>query len=203
MKKTVVNARGDACPLPVVKATRALRAMTEPGELEVLVDNEVALQNLLRMAGGNHLEARTERREGGALAVTMTVTAPLGEAPLEEPSCVPDARGSWIVAVDADTMGRGSDQLGQILMKSFLFALGQLPTLPGAMLFYNGGAKLTCAGSPALEDLKKMEAQGVEILTCGTCLDFYGLKETLSVGGVTNMYEIVERLAGAGKVVRP
>ena len=100
-------------------------------------------------------------------------------------------------------MGRGSDELGGVLMKGFLFAVSQLPELPRTMLFYNGGASLTCKGSGSLEDLKSLEAQGVEILTCGTCLNFYGLTDQLAVGGVTNMYSIVEKLAGAGKVVKP
>ena len=96
-----------------------------------------------------------------------------------------------------------SDELGKLLMKSFLFAVGQLPQLPKTMLFYNGGAKLTVKGSASLEDLKSLEAQGVEILTCGTCLNFYGLADQLAVGGVTNMYSIVETLANAGKVIKP
>ena len=100
-------------------------------------------------------------------------------------------------------MGRGSDELGKLLMKSFLFAVSQLPRLPRTVLFYTGGAKLTVEGSESLEDLRNMEAQGVEILTCGTCLNFYGLAEKLAVGGVTNMYAIVEALANAGKVIKP
>ena len=100
-------------------------------------------------------------------------------------------------------MGRGSDELGKLLMKSFLFAVSQLPRLPRTVLFYNGGAKLTVEGSESLEDLRNMEAQGVEILTCGTCLNFYGLAEKLAVGGVTNMYAIVEALPNAGKVIKP
>ena len=112
-------------------------------------------------------------------------------------------RGDLLVAVETETMGRGSDELGRTLMKGFLFAVGQLPQLPKTILFYNGGAHLTVEGSPVLEDLKKLEAQGVEILTCGTCLNFYGLTDRLAVGGVTNMYDIVERLASAGKVIKP
>ena len=108
-----------------------------------------------------------------------------------------------MVAVDTDVMGRGSDELGRTLMKGFLFAVSQLPVLPKTVLFYNGGARLTVEGSASLEDLKNMEAQGVEILTCGTCLNHYGLTDKLAVGGVTNMYTIVEKLAGAGKVVKP
>ena len=157
------------------------------------------------MAKGNHLAARAEKRGDGTFVVTMEVTDPVGEAPAREPelTCAPDLRGNFVVAVDGDTMGRGSEELGKTLMKGFLFAVSQLPELPKTILFYNGGARLTAEGSDSLEDLRNMEAQGVEILTCGTCLNFYGLTEQLAVGGVTNMYAIVEKLAGAGKVVKP
>ena len=204
MKNILVNAVGEQCPIPVVKATRALRAMTEPGTLEVRVDNEIAVQNLTRMAAGNHLPVQAEKVGEREFAVRMEVTDPKGEAPMEEPApaCIPDARGDLLVAVETETMGRGSEELGRTLMKGFLFAVGQLPQLPKTILFYNGGAHLTVEGSPVLEDLKKLEAQGVEILTCGTCLNFYGLTDRLAVGGVTNMYDIVERLATAGKVIK-
>ena len=205
MKTVIVNAVGDQCPIPVVKATHALREMGEPGILEVHVDNEIAVQNLTRMAAGHHLPVQAEKKGEKLFVVTMEVADPTGDAPVEEPAppCAPDARGDLVVAVDAETMGRGRDELGKLLMKSFLFAVGQLPQLPRTLLFYNGGAKLTVEGSESLEDLRKLEAQGVEILTCGTCLNFYGLTDQLAVGGVTNMYAIVETLAGAGKVIRP
>ena len=95
------------------------------------------------------------------------------------------------------------DELGKVLIKGFIFAVTQLDTLPKKMLFYNGGATLTAEGSDSLEDLKSLEAQGVEILTCGTCLDYYHLKEKLAVGSVTNMYAIVEAMAEAGRIIRP
>ena len=205
MKTVIVDAVGDQCPLPVVKATRALRELTEPGALEIRVDNEIAVQNLTRMAAGNHLPVRSEKKGEHLFVVSMEVAAPAGDAPVEEPalSCAPDQRGDLVVAVDSETMGRGSDELGRLLMKSFLFAVGQLPQLPKTMLFYNGGAKLTVKGSASLEDLKSLEAQGVEILTCGTCLNFYGLSEKLRVGEVTNMYTIVEKMTQAGRLVKP
>ena len=205
MAKIIVNAVGEQCPIPVVKATRALREMVEPGTLEVHVDNEIAVQNLTRMAGGNHLPVRWEKVGEKEFVVIMDVAEPTGDTPRQVPElvCVPDSRGDFLVAVDTDVMGRGSDELGRTLMKGFLFAVSQLPQLPRTMLFYNGGARLTTEGSASLEDLKNMEAQGVEILTCGTCLNHYGLAERLAVGSVTNMYTIVEKLAGAGKVVKP
>ena len=205
MSKITVNAMGEQCPIPVVKATRALREMTAAGTLEVLVDNDIAVQNLKRMAEGNKLPFRAEKRGEKEFVVTMEVASPTGDAPKEEPPvvCVPDSRGDFVVAVDTAVMGRGSDELGKTRMKGFLFAVSQLETLPKTMLFYNGGAHLTVEGSDSLEDLRSMEAQGVEILTCGTCLNHYGLTEKLAVGGVTNMYAIVEKLSGAAKVIKP
>ena len=205
MGRVVVNAIGEQCPIPVVKATRALRSMMEPGELEIRVDNEIAVQNLTRMAAGHKLAARSEKITEREFSVVIEVTNPVGESPAEEEplACIPDQRGSVLVAVDTDVMGRGSEELGRTLMKGFLFAVSQLPQLPATMLFYNGGAKLTVEGSDSLKDLKNMEAQGVEILTCGTCLNYYGLTDKLAVGGVSNMYTIVEKLAGAGKVIKP
>lgn len=201
----VVNAMGEQCPIPVVKATRALREMKEAGELQVLVDNEIAVQNLIRMAAGHGFAAQAEKRGEKEFSVTVQVTAPIESAPLqeEEMTCAPEKRGNFVVAVDTDAMGRGSEELGKTLMKGFLFAVSQLPQLPSTILFYNGGARLTVEGSDSLEDLRNMEAQGVEILTCGTCLNYYGLAEKLAVGTVTNMYSIVEKLAGSGKVVKP
>ena len=108
-----------------------------------------------------------------------------------------------VVAVGSDRMGEGSEELGRILIKSFIFALTQLDDLPDKILFYNGGAKLTVEGSESLEDLKTLEEQGVEIQTCGTCLDYYGIKDKLAIGGVTNMYSIVETLQNAISVLRP
>lgn len=205
MRTVLVNAVGEQCPIPVVKAARALREMKEPGTLEVRVDNEIAVQNLTRMAAGHGLASRWERTGERAYAVFMEVTAPVGETPLEEPElvCSPAAEGGLVVAVDTDAMGHGSEELGRTLMKGFLFAVTQLPRLPETMLFYNGGAKLTVEGSASLEDLKNLESQGVEILTCGTCLNYYGLTERLAVGSATNMYAIVEKLAGASRVVKP
>ena len=100
-------------------------------------------------------------------------------------------------------MGSGNDELGKVLIKGFIFAVTQLDKLPKTMLFYNGGATLTAEGSDSLEDLKHLEAQGVEILTCGTCLNYYGMTDKLQVGSVTNMYSIVEKMAGADKIIQP
>ena len=190
-----VDARGDACPLPVVKAKKAISELKGAGEVEVLVDNEIAVQNLTKMAQQKGYQYSAEKLAEQEYRVLFTV-GNAAAAPTEEvPVCAPDLR--------TDKMGAGSEELGRALLKAFVFALTQQDKLPKTILFYNGGAALTCEGSPMLEDLKALEAQGVEIMTCGTCLNFYGLTEKLAVGSVTNMYVIVEKLTQAGNVVKP
>lgn len=202
MKTITVNAIGDPCPIPVIKATKAFNEMQEAGILEVHVDNEVAVQNLNRLANSKGVKVASEKTGEKEFVVTMTLEGPVtaSDAPAV---CIPDTRGDVVVAVGSNVMGNGDDALGATLMKGFLYAISQLEVLPTAILFYNGGAKLTVEGAVSVEDLKSMEAQGVEILTCGTCLNFYGLTDKLAVGSVTNMYAIVEKLNGATKVIRP
>lgn len=108
-----------------------------------------------------------------------------------------------MVVISADHMGEGNDELGKILLKGFLFALTQQEKLPSTILFYNGGASLACEGSASLENLLSLSKLGVEILTCGTCLNYYGLTDKLQVGAVTNMYVITEKQMQADLVIRP
>lgn len=203
MATVLVNAVGDQCPIPVVKATKALAEMKEAGTLEVHVDNPIAVQNLTRLGSGKGLKVESEKVSEELYIVKMEVTAPVSPADEEACACTPDARGDLVVAIGTDVMGGGDDELGHTLMKGFIYAVSQLEKLPKTVIFYNGGAKLTVEGAVSVEDLKSMEAQGVEILTCGTCLNFYGLTDKLAVGSVTNMYTIVEKLSGASKVIKP
>ena len=199
-----VNAIGDACPIPVVKTLNALKGLGGAGTVQTLVDNEIAVQNLTRLAESKGCTIETEKRSEKEFCVTITTAGAVAAAENEEISCtVPAEKKKTVVVVSADHMGEGSEELGRILIKSFLFALTQQEHLPSTVLFYNGGAKLTTEGSASLEDLKTLEANGVEILTCGTCLDYYGLKDKLAVGGVTNMYVIVEKQMQADLVLRP
>ena len=198
-----VNAMGDNCPIPVVKTKKAMQALTGPETIEVLVDNEIAVQNVTKMAkdqGGEVSSEKIAEKEYKVVIKMQGAPAAANEA-CEEGT--PDMRNNTIVVVRSDRMGCGNDALGKVLIKGFIYAITQLDTLPKKMLFYNGGATLTIEGSEALEDLKSLEAQGVEILTCGTCLDYYEVKDKLAVGSVTNMYSIVEAMAEAGKIITP
>ena len=201
-----VNAMGDTCPIPVVKTKDAIRQLgADGGVVETLVDNEIAVQNLTKMANQKGYGVESEKLGENEYRVVMTVGAGADlPAEGEETVCVvPAGQKNTVVVVGADHMGEGEGELGKNLLKAFLYALSQQETLPRTILFYNGGAFLTCQGSLSLEDLKSMAERGVEILTCGTCLNFYGLTDKLAVGGVTNMYDIVEKQMTADLIVRP
>lgn len=198
-----VDARGDQCPIPVVKTKRAMQELGGPGEVEVLVDNETAVQNVTKMAQNSGAKVSSEKLGDKEFKVSITQDKAVEGVSAEDIACTPDRRDNTVVVIASDRMGEGNDELGKVLIKGFLFAVTQLDTLPRTMLFYNGGATLTTEGSDSLEDLKNLEAQGVEILTCGTCLNYYNLSDKLQVGSVTNMYSIVEKMAGASKIIRP
>lgn len=189
-----VNAMGDACPIPVIKTKKAMEQRNGQEDVEVLVDNETAVRNVTKMA--ESLGGAVTWEKTGEAQYRIRISdgqAGSGKKDLE----------STVAVVSSDRMGEGDEELGRILMKSFLFALTQLDCLPETILFYNGGAKLTVEGSEVLEDLKKLEELGTVILTCGTCLDFYGIKDKLAVGTVTNMYSIVEIMQKADRLIRP
>ena len=201
----IIDCKGMVCPLPVVNAKKAAEELNTGDMLTVLVDNEVAVQNLTRLAEHKGFGVSAEKRAEKEYAVIMTISGAVTEETKEETvACVMDSRRKgMLVVLSGSEMGTGDPKLGKNLMKAFVFALTKQDQLPDTILCYNTGASLTCEGADTLEDLKLLESEGVTILTCGTCLDFYGLKEKLAVGGVTNMYDIVERMERAAQIIKP
>ena len=200
----IIDCKGMACPLPVVNAKTAAEARSLGDVLTVLVDNEIAVQNLSRFAEHKGFGVSAQKKGEKEYAVIMSISGDVVESKEEEVACVMDSRRKgMLVVLSGNVMGTGDAKLGTSLMKAFVFALTKQDQLPDTILCYNTGAYLTCEGADTLEDLKLLESEGVTILTCGTCLDFYGLKEKLAVGGVTNMYDIVERLENAAQIIKP
>ncbi len=204
-----VNAMGNACPIPVVKTKNAIASLKAPDVVETLVDNEIAVENLKKMAAQKGWKAQDDKLSEGSYSVQITIESieKADESTEKEDmsayTCTPDGKDHRVVVIRSSYMGEGSEELGGVLIKGFIYALLQLESVPGTMLFYNGGAKLTCEGSEVLADLKELEARGVTILTCGTCLNFYGITDKLAVGEVTNMYDIVERMTKSSLIVSP
>ena len=189
-----LNCMGMACPLPVVEAKKAIDEM-EDGLLEIEVDNETCVQNLRRLAAKYDFTVASETISDKEFLVKMEVKKDHALKGKQEDSCT--------VVFSSDKMGEGDEELGKNLMKSFVFALSNVDTLPTAMVFYNRGAFLTSEDSPVLADLKNLEKAGVKIMTCGLCADYYKIKEKLGVGVISNMYEIVETQMESQKIIKP
>jgi selenium metabolism protein YedF len=203
-----IDVRDLACPGPVLK----LRDLLDAGEREIVmrVADALSRTNVTRFAASRGAEVRADAGGDGSFVVTITAgNDAAGARPGEEallacevPGAAPPS-GPRVVQITAATMGTGNDELGALLMRSFLKTQAQLDRGPDAILFYNDGVKLCCEGSLLLDDLAALAAAGVEIIACGTCLNFFELADRLRVGRVTDMLEIASRLAGAGSIVRP
>jgi selenium metabolism protein YedF len=194
---TVVDCRGLACPQPVI---RSKKAMAQSDQVTTVVDNEAAVQNVTRMAEKEGYTVAVEEKEDG-LYLSLSKAGPTGETRSAPTSASQEPRVGTAVLIASDGMGRGDEELGGILIRSFLHTLNEVEPLPNTIIFVNAGVKLTVEGSPLLEDLEALGKRGVGILACGTCLGHLGLKDKLAVGEVSNMYSIAETLLAAGNVV--
>ncbi len=185
---------GKPCPIPVIEAKKALR-QARPGDLvTVLVDNDIARQNLEKMAKGMGHNFKFDNKEHGQILVTIEVA---DGCQLQD-----DNEGQGlVVAIGRQTMGGGSDELGRNLMKSFIYSLTELDAPPEHLLFFNGGVFLTTEGSTALDDLNALSEKGVVVNSCGACLNYFDLTEKVKVGGITNMYAIMSTMAQAKKLI--
>jgi selenium metabolism protein YedF len=193
MKK--LDLREHQCPYPVVQTRKEM--LENPGmPFSVLVGDETARDNVTRLAESMGYVIQTDTLTGGfALGLTPESAPETGTG--SQP-----ASGPTITLITSDVMGRGDDELGQLLMKNYLFTLAEMDQVPDKMLLVNSAVKLACEVSDTLEALEQIACMGVDIASCGLCLDFYNLKEKLQVGRTTNMLEVAESLQTAGRIIR-
>lgn len=194
MENKTIDARGLACPIPVINTKKILETM-EDGRVTTIVDNEAARDNVVTLANGIGCEVEVLQKED---EFHITITK---KAETRTMAACQSETDNTVILVSSSELGRGAAELGEILMKSFMFTLVESDSPPQAMLFVNSGVQLAVENSPVLEHLLTLNQRGVEILSCGTCLDYYNLKEKLCVGQVTNMYTIYDKLHKAGKVI--
>jgi selenium metabolism protein YedF len=174
--------------------------MREADEIVTLVTEENQVSNVSRLAERSGWQVVVEKRQD-AYAVHMVkgeVVVESGPAPKVAAQAGPQRT---VLVVSSDRMGRGEEELGAILMRSFIYTLTEIEPLPNTLIFFNTGVRLTAEDSPVLEDLRALEAKGVELLVCGTCVEYFGLKERIAAGVISNMYTIAETLLSAGHVV--
>jgi len=200
-----LDVRHLACPGPVL----ALRDLLGQNEklIRLRVADHLALSNVTRFAQSRGAAVESTPAEDGGFTITVVAGAESSSIRSGEEALlvcdVPPAAGPTIIQVTASVMGHGDDDLGALLLRSFLKTQMQLETKPSAILFYNDGVKLCCKGSLLIEDLRALEGAGVGIFACGTCLNFFALADQLEVGRVTDVLEIASILAQAGRLIRP
>ena len=198
-----VDARGMVCPQPLILAKKALNGLEAGGTVRLLVDNETSNQNVERFCKDNGVEV-TVVRNGGVFTMTMKKLKKEAIAADEKVYCAPEpVKKPHVVVFRSSTMGNGPEELGGILIKAFVNTLKEVKPLPSHLVFYNTGVNLVVEGSTLLGPLSELEAMGIKILACGTCLDYFNLKSKLKVGAVSNMYTILETITNAGHVVTP
>jgi len=189
----VIDCKGLKCPQPVINTKKYFDTLEE-GTATIIVDNEVANSNISKFAQSNGFEFSSDFKDG------------LYYIKISKSSCsckvMSFEQDKFVIVISTDKLGLGSDELGSTLMKSYLYALSESDTLPTDILFLNGGVKLTVEGSDSLNNIKILSEKGVNILSCGTCLDFYNLKEKLAIGEITNMYTIVEKMNSSNNTIK-
>lgn len=196
--KKLVDGRGLACPQPVIKTKNALESGNF-SELEVIVDNKPASQNVKRFAENTGNTVISIQEKNGFFHVIIQPGIDANSKNDGKPEKMNCLEGK-IIFITSNKLGKGNNQLGELLMTSFIYTLTELKCKPQKIIFMNSGVKLTIENSQALDNLQILE-KDTEILVCGTCLDFFGLKNKLAVGRISNMYEIAETLTGNNKVL--
>lgn len=188
-----VDCRNMACPAPVISVKRALESQ---GEIRVLIDDGAPRENVTRFARNRGFIVQEEQdNTGWVLKITAGNSSDIGSAAVSQ-------SGKVVFMIASDRLGDGSDELGKLLMKNFIHSLLEASELPSRILFLNSGVRLTTEGSDVLEALGKLSGMGVEILSCGLCLDFFGIKDKLLAGSTTNMLTTIESILSNERVIR-
>jgi selenium metabolism protein YedF len=198
-----IDARGLDCPQPVILTKKALE--TE-NEVVVFVDNDIAVENVKRLGTNLGCTVAVEQQDAKTFRLDLLKNASVGTdacAMAVEAALAPPAAGPLVVVIGENRMGRGSDDLGYILIRSFIHTLLSLDPLPATIIFFNTGVKLTVQDSDVLDDLQELAAKGVRLIVCGTCTNFFDISKEIAVGTISNMYDIVETMSKAGRIIAP
>lgn len=198
----IIDAMGKACPMPVIMAKKEIGANHD--SFIITVDNAIAVENLKKLATSQNYDAAVS---GSGERFEVRFITDGREIPETEMNVMPDGSsaafgtGKWVVFMGKDYIGEGDYELGNALVKMFFYTLSQADDVPESILFMNSGVKLPSLDEQVVAHLQALEDRGVKILVCGTCLDYYKLKDNLKIGEISNMYDITEKMSAASKVI--
>lgn len=195
--KNIIDCKGLNCPMPVINTKKYFDGI-ENGTAIVIVDNEVAKNNVEKFAASNNYSFESENKNDNIFEVK--IIKGLAQEAQESLQDEVNNRQPLTILIASEELGDGSSELGTALMKSYLFALAEANTIPDNLIFINGGVKLVVQESLVLESIKKLQDKGTNVFSCGLCLDFYNIKDKLAVGEITNMYAIVEMMNNSNTI---
>jgi len=201
-----LDCRGLNCPEPVLRTKSFLEEKAAGVAFEVLVDNEASRENVKRFGRSQGCEVRVTEVEFGCFLLLLQPgenTLSKEEFRSEVYGCELSSSRNLVYVISADSMGRGSDELGWALLQTYVTTISEISPLPSHVILYNGGVKLAAVESKGLEALQKLEQRGVTVWACGTCLEFFKLEEDRKVGTIANMFDIMSTMANAEKVISP
>lgn len=195
----IIDARKKPCPEPVIMAKKAADEGVE--QITVIVDNETAKSNVMKLGAKLNYGTVYEYKNDGIYILLKKDTDIVNEETMAEVMPEEQLNTNMVYLISTDKLGKGSEELGRILMKSFLYSISEKTPYPTAMIFLNSGVKLTTEGSECIDDLMKLKEGNVKIVSCGTCLDFFEIKSKLRVGSISNMYDIVDIISSSANTV--
>ena len=197
-----IDVKGKKCPMPLIETKKALKELGADESLKVILDSETSVQNVMRYLKDNGISAE-QHKKGNEFEILLNKSGQIGDLTEVDPYCETPAQTdkSYIVVFAKDRIGEGDNELGLVLAGSLLNTIKEYDVLPQKIIFLNSGVNLVLKGAPAVVHLTELEKRGVDILTCGTCLNYFEKADQLAVGRVTNMYEILDSILKAGKVV--
>jgi len=196
-----IDARGQACPMPVIMAKKAI---AENDSIVVTVDNPAAMENVRRLGAKAGCSVQVDKNSDNCFDIYLTRSKDIDADAFQDDDAISCStqKTPYVAVISAETMGTGDDALGKTLMKAFINTLIQSDEIPEKILFYNSGVKLAAKDSDVLDDLKTLSDSGAELLLCGTCVNFFGLSESIGIGKLTNMYEIVS-IMSSSRIIKP
>ncbi len=197
----IVDALGKVCPVPVIMTKKALRENAGSDDLVIKVDNEIATQNLTKLANQKKIKNEVKKISSSEYEVTFFAKG-VCETCQAMDNPITAGHDGYVVVISSDKMGIGDEEFGKKLLENFIYSLSEQDELPKKIIFYNSGVKVVTQNEKSITDLKAIEQFGCEILSCGLCLDFYNVKDQLKVGSITNMYRIVE-IMRSNYVIKP
>ena len=197
-----IDVKGLQCPKPLIETKRALKEMSSNEPLRIVLDNPNSKRNILKYLSDNDLEAEV-RQEGDVFEILVNKTEEFKEEIDAAVYCTTDSnkKKAYVFVFAKDHIGEGEEPLGKMLTGAFLETMWEMEELPGKIIFLNSGIFLCLKDSPHLEALKSLEKLGIELLLCGTCVEYYNKTDEIAIGEISNAYNILSSITAAGKVI--